>query len=76
MNQFGASIARHEPGGGLHWPEYEDYCFQFVRLLGAAQEGASTISECFLAATRVTSGDDESWHREWRQIAVVGARGG
>jgi pimeloyl-ACP methyl ester carboxylesterase len=76
MNRFGKTPARYEPGGWMHWPEYEDYCFQFMRLLGAAQEGASTISECFLTATRITPGDDESWHREWKRIADVGkARG-
>jgi hypothetical protein len=76
MNRFGKTPARYEPGGWMHWPEDEDYCFQFMRLLGAAQEGASTISECFLTATRITPGDDESWHREWKRIADVGkARG-
>ena len=40
-----------------------------MRILGAAQEGGSTISECFLAATRITPGDDESWYREWKTIA-------
>ena len=75
MNQFGASTARHEPGGWMRWPEYKDCCFQFMRLLGAPQEGASTISECFLTATRIAPGD-ESWHREWKRIADVGkARG-
>jgi dienelactone hydrolase len=40
-----------------------------MQVLGAAQEGGSTISECFLAATGITSGDDESWYREWKKIA-------
>ncbi|OKO87665.1 hypothetical protein AC629_13130 [Bradyrhizobium sp. NAS80.1] len=53
----------------MHWPDYQDYCFQFLRTLGVAQEGASTISECFLTASRITAGDDESWYREWSKIA-------
>jgi dienelactone hydrolase len=76
INQFGTSAAHYEPGGWMHWPGYEDYCFQFMRLLGAAQEGASTISECFLVATRITPGDDDSWHREWKRMADLSkARG-
>lgn len=76
LNQSGPSAAHYEPGGWMHWPEHEDYCFQFMRLLGAAQEGASTISECFLAAERITPGDDESWYREWKRRADVSkARG-
>jgi hypothetical protein len=59
MNQFGASTARHEPGGWMRWPEYKDCCSQFTRLPGAPQEGASTISECFLTATRIAPGDEE-----------------
>ena len=58
-NQFGASTARHEPGGWMRWPEYKDCCSQFTRLPGAPQEGASTISECFLTATRIAPGDEE-----------------
>jgi dienelactone hydrolase len=68
-NGGGVSGARYEGGGWMHWPEYEDYCLQFMRLLAAAQEGASTVSECFLTATRIIPGDDESWHREWKRIA-------
>jgi hypothetical protein len=59
MNQFGASTARHESGGWMRWLEYKDCCSQFMRLLGASQEGASTISECFLTAIRIAPGDEE-----------------
>jgi hypothetical protein len=75
MIQFGASTARHEPGGWMRWPEYKDRCFQFMRFSRRSTEGASTISECFVRATRITPGD-ESWHLEWKRIADVGkARG-
>jgi hypothetical protein len=33
--------------GWLQWPDDEAYSFQFMRMLGATQEGASTISERF-----------------------------
>lgn len=60
---------RFEPGGWTHWPDNEDYSLQFKRVLGAAQEGGSTISECFLTASRIAAGDDESWHLAWKAVA-------
>jgi dienelactone hydrolase len=60
-----------DPGGRIHWPGSEDLSFEFMRLLGVAQEGGSTISECLLAASRIDSKDGDSWHREWRRMADV-----
>jgi dienelactone hydrolase len=40
-----------------------------MQILGAAQDGGSTISECFLAASGINPGDDESWYREWKKLA-------
>ena len=41
-----------------------------MRLLGAAQEGGSMISECFLAASRIDPKDGgDSWYREWTRMA-------
>ncbi len=40
-----------------------------MRLLGAAQEGGSTISECFLAASRIDPKDEDSWFQEWKKLA-------
>jgi dienelactone hydrolase len=40
-----------------------------MRLLGAAQEGGSIISECFLAASRIDPGNEDSWFQEWKRIA-------
>jgi len=53
----------------MHWPQSEDYSFQFMQLLGAAQDGGSTVSECFLAASGIDPTDDESWYREWKKLA-------
>src|SRR5262245_20900105 len=38
--------------GWLQWPDDEAYPFQFMRMLGAAQEGAGTIPECFFRGCR------------------------
>ncbi|WP_179957607.1 alpha/beta hydrolase family protein [Exilibacterium tricleocarpae] len=64
-------VGEYMPAGWIQWPDNPDYSFQFMRILGAAQEGASAISECFLAGTRITPGDDESWYREWTAMGHV-----
>ncbi|MDB5604516.1 MAG: hypothetical protein JWP25_1416 [Bradyrhizobium sp.] len=69
VNAAQESAPRYDPRGWMHWPDNEDYSYRFMQILGTAQEGSSTISECFLTATRITSGDDESWHREWKKLA-------
>jgi dienelactone hydrolase len=51
------------------WPEREDLSIELTRLLGAAQEGGSTLAECYVAATRIDSSDDHSWYREWTRLA-------
>jgi len=40
-----------------------------MRLLGAAQEGGSIVSECFLTASRIDPNDVDSWFREWKRTA-------
>src|SRR4051794_6169312 len=40
-----------------------------MRLLGAAQETGSTVSECFLTASRIDPNDEGSWFREWKTTA-------
>ena len=40
-----------------------------MRLLGAAQEGGSIVSECFLTASRIDPNDEDSWLQEWKRIA-------
>jgi dienelactone hydrolase len=61
--QFGA-------GGWVQWPDSEEFSIEFMRLLGAAQEGGSMISECFLTASRIDPEDGgDSWYREWIGMA-------
>lgn len=58
-----------DPQGWAWWPDREDLAIEFTRLLGAAQEGGSTVAECCLAARRIDPADDDSWYREWKRIA-------
>lgn len=59
----------YQPYGWHHWPKYPWMSYQFRRALGETQEGGGTVSECFLAASRMIPGDHESWYREWKRIA-------
>ncbi|HMN78696.1 MAG TPA: alpha/beta hydrolase [Burkholderiaceae bacterium] len=43
--------------------------YQHRRGLGETQEGGGAVSEVFLAASRITPNDYESWYREWHHIA-------
>jgi dipeptidyl aminopeptidase/acylaminoacyl peptidase len=58
-----------DPRGWVQWPNNEHYSFQFLRLLGAAQEGGSTVSECLLAASGIDPACEESWYRQWKKAA-------
>ncbi|MGE0314208.1 MAG: alpha/beta hydrolase family protein [Lautropia sp.] len=62
--------AHYEPYGWHHWPEHPWLSYQFRRGLGETQEGGGAVSEVFQAASRMIPGDLESWHVEWRRIAV------
>jgi pimeloyl-ACP methyl ester carboxylesterase len=53
----------------MQWPANEDYSLQFLRLLGTAQDGGSTVSECLLAASGIDPACEESWYRQWKQAA-------
>lgn len=64
----------YEPFGWHHWPERPWMSYQFRRVLGETQEGGGAVSECFLAASRMVPGDEESWHREWLRVADANAR--
>jgi pimeloyl-ACP methyl ester carboxylesterase len=59
------------PDGWICWPEREDLSLEFMRLLAAAQEGGSTVSECWLTASHVDFTDDDSWYQEWSKTADV-----
>ena len=62
-------VCHFDQKGWIHWPDSEDLSAEFLRLLGAAQEGGSTVSECFLTASRIDPKDHESWYREWNKTA-------
>jgi dienelactone hydrolase len=62
-------LPHYEPYGWHHWPEHPWLAYQFRRGLGESQEGGGTVSEIFLAASRMVPGDLESWHVEWKRIA-------
>jgi len=49
--------------------EREDLSVEFMRFLAAAQEGGSSLAECWATASRIDFSDDNSWHREWKKIA-------
>ncbi len=53
------------------WPDREDLSSEFTRLLGAAQEGGSTVAECLAAASCIDASDDVSWCREWTKAADI-----
>lgn len=57
------------PDAWTCWPGREDLSTELMRMLAGAQEGGSTVSECWLAASRVDPDDDGSWYREWSAIA-------
>jgi dienelactone hydrolase len=57
--------------GSSVWLEREDLLLEFTRLVGAAQEGGSTIAECVSTANAVDFADDGSWLREWARTADV-----
>lgn len=59
----------YQPYGWHHWPDHPWMAYQFRRGLGETQEGGGTVSECFLAASRMIPGDKESWYTEWKRIA-------
>lgn len=53
----------------LFGPDREDLSAEFVKLLAAAQEGGSSIAECFEAAYQIRNGDDSSWYAQWKILA-------
>lgn len=60
---------RSDPDSWMQWLQNENYRQHFFNVLAATQGIEGTISECFSTATRITSGDDESWYREWQKTA-------
>jgi dienelactone hydrolase len=56
-----------DPRGWARWPGRDDLSIEFVRLLGAAQEGGAMVAECFATASRIDFSDEQSWYREWKK---------
>jgi len=50
--RFAHSQSHYERQGWIQWPDFPELSQQVLRLLGGAQEGAATVSECFLAASQ------------------------
>ncbi len=66
----------YEPYGWHHWPQFPWPSYQYRRALGETQEGGGTVSESFLAASRMIPGDYDSWHDEWMVVASNNFRRG
>jgi dienelactone hydrolase len=56
-------------GRWMQWPDHEEHCLEFARILSAVEAGGSTVHECFTTADRIIPGDHESWHRQWQNTA-------
>ena len=71
MTQIAAEevLPSFDARGWMQWPANEDYSLQFLRLLGAAQDGGSTVSECLLAARSIDPACEESWYTQWKKAA-------
>lgn len=69
-----ATDGGYAPDGWKQWPADEEFSSQFVRILAAAQDGASTVGECFQAAGNIVAGDRESWRRAWLVPALRNAK--
>ena len=61
-------LPHYEPYGWQHWPEFPWLSYQFRRALGETQEGGGSVSELFLAASRMKPGDLDSW---WAELLKV-----
>lgn len=57
------------PFGWSPWPEDEDFCCELMKLLSAAETGATEFYECLVLAARIDAGDREGWYREWKAAA-------
>ena len=69
-------LPHYEPFGWHHWPDHPWMSYQFRRALGETQEGGGSVSELFLAASRMIPGDRESWHKELLVVADNNMRRG
>jgi dienelactone hydrolase len=64
-------VPRYSSAGWTHWPDHQDFSFQFARALGGVQEDAGTVSEIMQVGSRIPCGDTAAWHAEWTRVADV-----
>jgi dipeptidyl aminopeptidase/acylaminoacyl peptidase len=64
-----ATPPRYDPQGWNQWPDHPEFSFQFLRTLAGAQRDASTIGECFLAASRIDPLHLNTWTEQWQRLA-------
>lgn len=57
--------------GWISWPGREDLSAELVKILAAAQDGGSTVAECWLTLSRLDYHADSSWPQEWIRSATV-----
>lgn len=53
----------------VHFHRNPQFEFELQRTLGQCAYGAAEIGECLATARRITEGDVDSWHDEWRDTA-------
>ncbi|MCA1397152.1 dienelactone hydrolase [Bradyrhizobium sp. BRP56] len=66
-----SSSVEFDDQGWPVWPDREDLSAEFVKVLAAAQEGGSTVSECWLTLSRINLGSENSWSGEWIKTAEL-----
>jgi dienelactone hydrolase len=66
-----SSRVEFDDKGWPSWPDREDLSAEFIRLLAAAQEGGTTVSECWLTLSRIDLASESSWPEEWIKTAEL-----
>lgn len=64
-----SSSVEFDDKGWPAWPDREDLSAEFIKLLAAAQEGGSTVSECWLTLSKINLASERSWSEEWIKTA-------
>ncbi|MGY3443514.1 dienelactone hydrolase [Bradyrhizobium sp. USDA 4473] len=66
-----SSSVEFDDKGWPAWPDREDLSVEFIKLLAAAQEGGSTVSECWLTLSKIDLASESSWSAEWIKTAEL-----
>ena len=51
--------------------DYEEFDFQFLRVIGGHYNNGASIGECLSTAKRIKDGDLVSWVKEWHDTAAL-----